>query len=244
MYVSQDISIHPVAVLLPGSGSDEEFVREALAAPLRAIGLDVRTPAVRPGADVVAGYRRALDRAREETAGRGGELLVGGVSLGAQVAARWAAEHRRVAGLLLALPAWTGPPGNAPAAIAAAVTAAAVRRGGTEAALRATRATTPEWLGDELARAWRRHGDALADSLDAAAVADGPTEAQLAGLRAPVALVGLRDDPVHPLDVARRWRALIPRSALVDTTLAAVGRDRHTLGRALALAWLRVLARA
>ncbi|MDQ2706316.1 MAG: alpha/beta hydrolase, partial [Actinomycetota bacterium] len=101
------------------------------------------------------------------------------------------------------------------------------------------RARTPDWLGDELGRAWTRHGDGLADSFEAAARTPGPTELQLAALPVPVGLVGLLDDPVHPLAVARRWQALLPRAALVTTTLAAMGRDRETLGRATALAWLR-----
>ncbi|HWN35878.1 MAG TPA: alpha/beta fold hydrolase [Pseudonocardia sp.] len=224
-------------VLLPGSGSDEVFVRAALAAPLRAVGLTVHTPTVRPGAGVVAGYLDAL----EQAAALGGPVLVGGISLGAQVAARWAARRTdgAVAGLLLALPAWTGLPGSAPAAVAAAITADAVRRDGLTATIDNTRAQTPGWLGDELARAWRRHGDGLADSLETAAATPGPTEAELAGLRVPVAVVGLRDDPVHPLSVARQWAELVPRSALVSSTLAALGRDRCTLGRAIALAWLR-----
>jgi len=224
------------AVLLPGSGSDEVFVDAALAAPLRAIGLTVHTPSVRPGAEVVRGYLAAL-----ESAALAGPVLVGGISLGAQVAARWAARRTdgAAAGLLLALPAWTGQPGSAPAAVAAAITADAVRRDGLAATISTTRAQTPGWLGDELARAWRRHGDGLADSLDTAAATPGPTGAELAGLRVPVAVVGLCDDPVHPLSVAREWAELAPRSALVSSTLAALGRDRGTLGRALALAWLR-----
>jgi pimeloyl-ACP methyl ester carboxylesterase len=227
------------AVLLPGSGSDEVFVRAALAAPLRAIGLTVHAPPVRPGAEVVEGYLDAL-----EAAALDGPVLVGGISLGAQVAARWAARRGAdgggaVAGLLLALPAWTGRPGSAPAAVAASATADAVRRDGLAATIDQTRAQTPAWLGDELARAWRRHGAGLADSLDTAAATPGPTAAELAGLRVPVAVVGMRDDPVHPLPVAREWAELAPRSALVSSTLAALGRDRATLGRALALAWLR-----
>ncbi|HEX4248168.1 MAG TPA: alpha/beta hydrolase [Pseudonocardia sp.] len=224
------------AVLLPGSGSDEVFVRAALASPLRAIGLTVLTPTVRPGAEVVDGYLAALDAAALD-----GPVLVGGISLGAQVAARWAARRTdgAVTGLLLALPAWTGLPGSAPAAVAASVTADAVRRDGLAATIDNTRAQTPGWLGDELARAWARHGAGLADSLDTAAATPGPTATELAGLRVPVAVVGLGDDPVHPLAVARRWAALSPRSALVSSTLSALGRDRATLGRALALAWLR-----
>jgi pimeloyl-ACP methyl ester carboxylesterase len=227
----------PAAVLLPGSGSDEVFVLAALEAPLRAIGLTVHAPPVLSGPAVVDGYLRALD----EAAALGGPLLVGGISLGAQVAARWAARRTDgvVAGLLLALPAWTGQPGDAPAAVAAQVTAAAVRRDGLVETIESTRERTPRWLGDELARAWHRHGPGLAGSLDTAAATPGPSASELAGLRVPVALVGLLDDPVHPLPVAREWAGLAPRSALVTTTLAAFGRDRATLGRALALAWLR-----
>src|SRR5882757_10394443 len=227
----------PLAVLLPGSGSDEVFVRAAMEAPLRAIGLVVRAPSVRPGSGVVEGYLRALD----EAAAEGIPLLVGGVSLGAQVAARWAAQRADgpVRGLLLALPAWTGRPGAAPAALAASATAAAVREDGLTATIASTRADTPGWLGDELARAWTRHGGGLADSLEAAASTPGPSEPELAGLRIPVGLVGLCDDPVHPLPVAEQWRRLVPRAALVTITLAALGQDRTTLGRAMALAWLR-----
>jgi pimeloyl-ACP methyl ester carboxylesterase len=229
-----------LAVLLPGSGSDEVFVRAALEAPLRAIGVAVRAPSVQPGRGVVDGYLRALD----EAAAEGVPMLVGGVSLGAQVAARWAARRadrsvRSVRGLLLALPAWTGQPGAAPAAVAASATAAAVRQDGLAATISSTRADTPGWLGDELARAWGRHGGGLAGSLEVAASTPGPSESELAGLPIPVGLVGLRDDPVHPLPVAQQWQRLLPRAALVTTTLAALGQDRATLGRAMALAWLR-----
>ncbi|WP_342670852.1 alpha/beta hydrolase [Pseudonocardia acaciae] len=232
-----------LAVLLPGTGSDEVFVTAAFGGPLRALGIPLLAPAPSPGVGVVDGYLRALDRAAQ-----GGDgLLVGGVSLGAQVAARWAAASSsglRLAGLLLALPAWTGPPGAAPAATAAAASAAALRRDGLAATIETTRARTPEWLGTELARAWRRHGDGLACSLEAAAAAVGPTEAELAGLRVPVGLAGLRDDPVHPLAVAQHWHDLTPRSALVTSTLAALGRDRASIGRASVLAWLRARALA
>ncbi|MBO0851904.1 MAG: alpha/beta hydrolase [Pseudonocardia sp.] len=226
-----------LAVLLPGTGSDEVFVTAAFAGPLRAVGIPVLAVAPGSGAEVVANYLRALDQAMEDGEG----LLVGGVSLGAQVAARWAAGRagRGLAGLLLALPAWTGDPGSAPAATAAAASAAALRRDGLAATIERTRARTPEWLGGELARAWSRHADGLADSLEAAAATPGPTEGELAALRVPVGLVGLRDDPVHPLAVARRWHALLPRSALVTSTLEALGRDRASIGRAAVLAWLR-----
>lgn len=228
------------AILLPGSGSDEVLVTTAFARPLGALGLRLVAPRPNSGASVVAGYLDAFDTGIESDA----RVVVGGVSLGAQVAVRWAADRAvrglpGPAGLLLALPAWTGDPGDAPAAVAARATCAALRRDGLAAVVAETRANTPVWLGTELDRAWTRHGDGLADSFEITARTPGPTPSQLAGLRLPVGLVGLLDDPVHPIEVARRWRALLPGAALVTTTLTAMGRDPETLGRAAALAWLR-----
>jgi pimeloyl-ACP methyl ester carboxylesterase len=239
---------------MPGSGSDEVFVAAAFTRPLGALGLRLVAPRPAPGASVVAGYLEAFDTALESDpepdprsgAEPGAGVIVGGVSLGAQVAVCWAADRaarglRGPAGLLLALPAWTGEPGDAPAAVAARATSEALRRDGLVATVADARANTPEWLGAELARAWTRHGDALAESFETTARTPGPTREQLAGLRVPVGLVGLLDDPVHPIDVARHWQALLPRAALVTTTLTAMGRDPETLGRAAALAWSRAV---
>lgn len=229
-----------VAVLLPGSGSDDVFVRAAFGGPLRAVGIGLVAPAPRPGAAVLDGYRAALDDALDRT---GGPLLVGGVSFGAHVATRWAAAHRdRVSGLLLALPAWTGTPGSAPAALAALATADQVRAGGVDAAVSAARAGTPSWLADELERAWLGHGDGLDDALARAAGEPAPDERELATLTMPAGVVGLADDPVHPIDVAKRWQARLPRATLVTGTLAALGADPALLGRAAVLAWLRARA--
>ena len=223
--------------MLPGSGSDEVFLRSVLADALAAVGVDLVAPAPRRGGDVVAGYRAALDAAGP------GPVLVGGISLGAHVAARWAAAapRGRVAGLLLALPAWTGSPGAAPAAVMARATAARARSGGVAAAVTAT-AGAPSWLVAELGRAWAGFGPGLAPALEAAAEEAAPTAAELTGLDVPVGVAALVDDPVHPLEVAEDWHAALPRSALVTTTLAAFGADPATLGRATVLAWLRAAA--
>jgi pimeloyl-ACP methyl ester carboxylesterase len=230
----------PEVVLLPGSGSDEVFLETAFGGPLRALGMTVVTPPTRSGATVVDGYLDALQRAARP----GVRLVVGGVSLGAQVAARWASDRLArgatdIAGLLLTLPAWTGPPDRAPAALAAAASAVALRRDGLTATLEEIRAGAPGWLADELTRAWTRHGPGLAESLSATAAAEGPTDTELAALRVPVGLVGLTDDPLHPVGVAYHWHSVLPRSALVTSTLDALGRDRASLGRAATLAWLR-----
>jgi pimeloyl-ACP methyl ester carboxylesterase len=192
---------------------------------------------------VVAGYLEAFDGAVDETSEG---AVVGGVSLGAQVAVCWAADRaerglRGPSGLLLALPAWTGEPGEAPAAVAARATSAALRRDGLGPVVAEARASTPGWLGRELTRAWTRHGHSLAESFETTARTPGPTPDQLARVHVPVGIVGLLDDPVHPVDVARRWRALLPRAALVTTTLATMGRDPEALGRAATLAWARAL---
>jgi pimeloyl-ACP methyl ester carboxylesterase len=228
------------AVVLPGSGSDDLFVRFAFEAPLRAVGIELVSPSPRHGADVVDGYRAALDAAAADPQ----PLLVGGVSLGAHVAASWAADRRadldgRLGGLLLALPAWAGDPGSAPAAVAARATAAQVRRGGTTAALAAAAAGSPPWLIAELARSWPRYGDGLAAALEAAAAEPGPDAAALGSLRVPAGIAALVDDPVHPLAEARRWQRWLPNAALSTTTLAALGADPSVLGRAAVRGWLR-----
>jgi pimeloyl-ACP methyl ester carboxylesterase len=244
---SRSVSAHPapaVAVLLPGSGSDEVLVRAAFAGPLRAIGVSLQAVVPRWGGDVVTGYRAELDRALGWARGNGVRLLVGGVSLGAHVAAAWAAERLpaagdRLAGLLLALPAWTGPPGNAPAALAARATAGLVRAGGVEAALAAAMHGSPPWLAAELGRAWPRYGPGLAAALDAAAAEPGPDAAALRALTVPAGIAALTDDQVHPLAVADRWQRLLPRAVRCTADLAAFGADSAVLGRAAVLGWLR-----
>src|SRR4051794_32447896 len=167
--------------MLPGSGSDEVFIRSVFAGALAGVDVGLVAPAPRRGVDVVAGYRAALDAAGP------GPVLVGGVSLGAHVAARWAAAAPpgRVAGLLVALPVWTGPPCAAPAAVAARWTAGQARAGGVTAAVAAT-AGAPGWLVAELGRAWAGYGAGLAPALEAAAEEPAPSVAELAGLDVPV----------------------------------------------------------
>ncbi len=228
------------AVLLPGAGSDAAFLRAAFAEPLRSVGVRLVAVAPRPGPGAVAGLVADLDRAARDAARRGEVLLVGGVSLGAHLAARWAADRPTgVAGLLLALPAWTGDPAAAPAALAARYSAARVRAVGAAAALAEVRAAAPRWLADELARAWTGYGDGLAASLEAAAAAPGPTRAELGRLDAPVGLAAVHGDAVHPVAVAREWREHLPRAELVTEGAGAFGADPAVLGRAAVRAWLR-----
>ncbi|ONI79566.1 alpha/beta hydrolase [Actinosynnema sp. ALI-1.44] len=219
------------AVLLPGTASDEVFVRSVFEGPLRAVGIRLVAPRPRPGDRLVEGYMAALDAASATP------VLLGGVSLGAHVAVEWAlANPERCAGLLLALPAWNGLPGDAPAAVSARLSAQAVREHGLDATLAAV--DTEPWLTAELNRAWRRAGPGLAGSLDVAASRPAPEPADLSGIGVPTGIAGCSDDPVHPIEVARTWAAAIPRAKVCATTLAALGEDRESLGRATVLAWL------
>ncbi|PRX51270.1 hypothetical protein B0I33_101423 [Prauserella shujinwangii] len=225
------------AVLLPGTGSDEVFVRSAFAGPLAALGIPLTAPPPPRGAAVTGGSLDLLDELAER-AGR--PLLVGGISLGAHLAAEWAVRSpHRCAGLLVALPAWNGPAGGAPAAVAARASADLVAREGVDRALRLATSGVAPWLAGELRRAWRRHGTGLAAALCAAAGHPAPTRAALRQLAVPVGIAACADDPVHPAPVAHAWAAALPRAAVHETTLAAVGADRETLGRAALLAWLR-----
>lgn len=216
------------AVLLPGTASDEVFVSAVFARPLADAGLALVAPASRG----VREHFEALDAAWDGT-----PLVVGGVSLGAHVAAAWAVRHpERCAGVLVALPAWNGAADGAAAASAARASASVVESAGVGTALTGV----DGWLGDELRRAWPRYGTRLADVLREAAGSAAPTVAELGGLTAPVGVAACTDDPIHPLEVARTWVEALPRAALRTTTLAALGADRESLGRAALDAYLSV----
>ena len=215
-------------MVLPGAGSSADFVRRAFLGPLRAAGYGLVAPEPVPGPDLVRASFRALDAAVAEHGRR--LRLVGGVSLGAHTAARWAAAcGPGLDGVLLALPAWTGPPG--PVAVATAASADLVERLGTAGALAAA-GTAVGWVAAELAAAWPAYGDGLAASLRAAAAAPGPTPAELAALPVAAGLAAFADDPLHPVAVAREWAAAIPRSALSELPLSAPAADRALLGTA------------
>ncbi|WP_406629379.1 alpha/beta hydrolase [Amycolatopsis sp. WGS_07] len=228
----------PAAVLLPGTGSDEVFVRSVFGGPLAALGVPLITPAPRPGAGLAEGFLAELDR----LADRHGAVLAGGISFGAHLAAEWAvANPGRCAGLLAALPAWNGESGQAPAALAATVTADLVAAAGVEGAVAQAAAGSPEWLAEELGRAWRRHGDGLEAGLRVAAGRAAPTLEALRLVEVPAGVGACSDDPVHPAAVAREWAAALPRGSYGETTLAAVGQDPEALGRTTVLAFLRAL---
>jgi hypothetical protein len=223
--------------VLPGAGSTADFVTRAFGPPLAGAGYALVTGDPVAGPEVVARALAGLDEAVRRYRAR----LAGGVSLGAQVAVRWAAASPAAAdldGLLLALPAWSGPPGAVAAASAAAATE--VEAHGAAGALRRAGGTGVRWVLDELAAAWPGYGADLPATLRAAAGSSGPTPAGLARIGVPAGLAAFVDDPLHPLAVAEQWVSAFPRAALERLRLADPGSDRAVLGAAT----LRALQRA
>lgn len=217
-------------VLLPGTGSDDDYVHRAFSGPLQGVGAMLITPAPQPGRLIdgyVAALNAALDNAPRSV------IAVGGVSIGAAVAATWALTHPdRTVAVLAALPAWTGDSSAAPAAHAARYTAAQLRRDGLEATTDQMRASSPPWLADELARSWRVQWPKLPDAMEEAAAYLAPSSAELATLSPPLGVVAAVDDPIHPLQVGVDWVTAAPHAALRTVTLDEFGANTAALGAA------------
>jgi pimeloyl-ACP methyl ester carboxylesterase len=214
-------------ILLPGTGSDDDYVYRAFSSPLHDVGATVVAAA--PRADgLIAGYLADLDNAAHD-----GPIAVGGISIGAAVAVAWALAHPgRVVAVLAALPAWTGSPEGAPAARAAQQWALMLRRDGLVAATAQMRASSPQWLADELTRSWVGQWPALPDAMEEAAGYVAPTCPELERLSAPMGLAAAVDDPVHPFEVALEWVTSAPRAALRTLTLDELGAEPGVLGAA------------
>lgn len=214
-------------VLLPGTGSDDDYVQRAFSGPLAHVGAVLVTPPPRPDR-LIEGYLAALDAAARE-----GPIAVGGVSIGAAVAAAWALAHPdRAVAVLAALPAWAGAPGEAPAALAARYSASQLRADGLAATKTQMRASSPPWLADELTRSWGAQWPHLPDAMEEAAAYVAPSCDELAGLAAPLAVAAAVDDPIHPLQAGLDWVAAAPRAALRTVTLDQIGADPAALGAA------------
>ncbi|WP_202349269.1 alpha/beta hydrolase [Mycobacterium paraintracellulare] len=214
-------------VLLPGTGSDDDYVQRAFSGPLAHVGAVLVNPPPRPDR-LIDGYLAALDAAACE-----GPIAVGGVSIGAAVAAAWALAHPdRTVAVLAALPAWAGAPGEAPAALAARYSASQLRADGLAATTTQMRASSPPWLADELTRSWGAQWPHLPDAMEEAADYVAPSCDELAGLAAPLAVAAAVDDPIHPLQAGLDWVAAAPRAALRTVTLDQIGADPAALGAA------------
>ena len=214
-------------VLLPGTGSDHDYVYRAFSPPLQNVGALLVTPAPEPHR-LIAGYLSALDSAAND-----GPICVGGVSIGAAVAVAWALAHPdHTVAVLAALPAWAGAPGSAPAALAARYSASQLRAEGLAATTAQMQASSPPWLAAELTRSWRAQWPQLPDAMEEAAAYVSPTCAELSRLAAPLGVASAIDDPIHPLQAGVDWVAAAPRAALRTVTLDQIGADTAALGAA------------
>jgi pimeloyl-ACP methyl ester carboxylesterase len=223
------------AVLLPGTGSDDDYVYRAFATALHDVGAVVVACPPQPE-QLVDGYLSALDNVARVDA-----IVVGGVSIGAAVAANWALAHpRRAVAVLAALPPWTGSPDFSPAAQAARQSADGLRRSGLVSAISQMRASSPAWLADELSRSWLGQWPSLPDAMEEASRYVAPTGAELERLAVPLGVAAATDDLVHPVEVALEWVAAAPRAALRTVTLDEMGADPAVLGAACVAALLDV----
>jgi pimeloyl-ACP methyl ester carboxylesterase len=198
----------PAVVLAHGVGSSARFVAASCAAPLVAAGwrlvtYDARghglsTPCPDPADHHLDLHVADLDAVVAVT---GPTSVVGGISLGGHAALRRAGPEARV----VCLPAWWGP-AEVGVGVHAAVAAEVRAVGAAGVIARLERETgMPAWLHETLLTDYRRHDPAsLAAALVALDGAPGPTSDDVARATAPLAVVGWRDDPGHPFDVAQR----------------------------------------
>jgi pimeloyl-ACP methyl ester carboxylesterase len=214
-------------VMLPGTGSDDDYITRAFGGPLRDAGARLLAPPPQPNR-LIDGYLTGLD-----DAARGGPIAVGGVSIGAAVAVAWALRHpERAVAVLAALPAWTGAPDSAVAALAARHSAQQLRDDGLAVTTTQMQASSPSWLAEELTRSWRGQWPYLPEAMEEAAGYVAPTRTQLQQLAAPMGVAAASDDPIHPLDVGLEWAAAAPHAALRTVTLDQIGADPAALGAA------------
>ncbi|WP_341267516.1 alpha/beta hydrolase [Gordonia malaquae] len=222
-------------IVMPGTGSDADFVRRVFAP--HAASIEAELHCLEPEADLVDSYLSRIDA----IAARSDRVIVGGVSIGAAIAVAWASDPAHVDrcdGVLAALPPWSGAPGDSLASLSARITADAIENNGLEHSVAAMVDGSPDWLGAELARSWRSlHPRGLVAQLRAASVFTCPTLDDIAGLRVPLGVAVAPDDPLHPADVGRAWASAAPRGAVVETPLTEFGPDEALLGAACVRAW-------
>jgi pimeloyl-ACP methyl ester carboxylesterase len=238
----------PAAVVAHGVGSTGEFAARCWArcvqSGYRLVTYDLRghgasTPVLDPSELALERHVADLAALVAETGAR----VVGGTSLGAHVAAAYAASGAPLHALLLAIPGWLGA--GTPTALANAAVADEVEGTGVAATLAriASDPAVPRWVVIELERSWPRHEPAsLVAALRAVAAGAAPDVGALSRVGAPAGVVGLVDDPAHPFAAADAYAAALPRAALQALSLAEWGERRSILGDAALAACRDALA--
>lgn len=221
------------AVLLPGSASTSEFMHRAFAEMIAQCQVLPWTPATGDARANAADLAIALQDLPEDE-----PLLIIGVSVGAHAAAWWAsAEHRPQTGLVLAMPAWTGPADEV--AAMTGVAAERIARHGIETELAGLQRQFPgDWVTEELVSAWATLPEAeLVRTLHQTARSSAPTVELLRTITSPTLVVGLRNDPLHPWSVAQLWAKTIPAATLIGLDRDAPQEHVGVFGRVCAQVW-------
>lgn len=223
------------AILLPGSASTSHFVRRAFPEILADHDIAQWAPT---GGDAAT----MAEQLAQFAAGTADEpTVVIGVSIGAHAAALWASELNRAdTRLLLALPAWTGPP--SPVAAMTETAAHRIETYGLSSELQRLTALFPDdWVTKELVLAWSAvPPEDLASTLRATATSTAPTIDQLSTITMPTLVLGLHNDPMHPWPVAQQWAQAIPHAELVGLDRSAPQSDLAAFGRAcVTTAWAK-----
>jgi 3-oxoadipate enol-lactonase len=236
----------PAVVLAHGVGSSARFVVAACAGPVVAAGwrlvtYDARghggsTPCPDPADHHLVAQVGDLDAVVDAA---GSTVAVGGISLGGHAALGRRGPEVRV----VCLPAWWGP--SEPGVGVHAAVAAEVRAVGVAGVIDRLERDTgmPPWLRTTLLTDYRRHHpDSLAAALIALDGATGPTAADVSALEGPLAVVGWRDDPGHPYDVALRLVREAPgRSTLTELAIGDLDVALTRLGDAVVAGLREVL---
>lgn len=196
--------VSTTCVIVHGAGSTPDFVHRAFGQQARRLGWRLVAPDV-AGLDM-AQIVDVIDAA--------GPDVVGGVSLGAHAAALFATARRWQGPLYAVMPAWLGAAG-AVAGLTAATAEEIELSSPAEVAARITAAAPDDWIAEEIARAWSgMTRQQLVRALRVAAAQAAPSAEQLATVLGEVQVVGLTDDPTHPLEVSQVWAGVIPRADL------------------------------
>lgn len=228
--VTSVIPPHSRLVLAHGAGSSAEFLSRAFPASEVGVGECVAL-------DDRSGRLTSVMNSLAAAATPDRPTVLGGVSLGAHAAATLLSRSDlpgHVVGGLLVMPAWTGSPGRTAQLTGAAADALAAL--GPEEVL--AELDPHDWVTPLLAQAWAvRTGADLVKELRAASDSPGPTEDQLRAIDVPVAVIALREDPLHPLSVATAWAEMIPRAELVVLDRAAPGEGLAVFARSAARAF-------
>jgi pimeloyl-ACP methyl ester carboxylesterase len=235
----------PAVVVAHGVGSTGEFAARCwsgcVEAGYRLVTYDLRGHGA--STSLPDPVDQALDRHVADLAALAREVgarVVGGTSLGAHIAAAYAASGAPLDAVLLAIPGWLGRPTSTAYALFADEL---VLYGVPPTLARIARdPAVPRWVAIELERSWPRHDPAsLLGAFRAVAAGPAPDLATLRGVHAAAGVVGLVDDPGHPFAAAEAYATALPRAALESLTLAEWGERRSILGDAALAACRRAI---